>query len=102
MDVWVEIGDAPPGFVVLKKSATTIFHLMLAIKSQRSNKFLNTDADDIIVKRPTATGVTERINPAERLNFGTDRGSSDFPFVVGAPTGISTLNPFIILLVYSV
>ena len=58
MEVWVEIGDAPPGFVVLQKSATTIFHLMLEIKSQRSKKFLTTDADDIIVKAPTATGVT--------------------------------------------
>jgi hypothetical protein len=28
-EVWVEIGDAPPCFVVLKKSDTTIFHLIL-------------------------------------------------------------------------
>jgi hypothetical protein len=97
MRVWVKIGDLATSAVVLTDNAIeplTIFDLQEAIKTQREVKFRATDVDEIIVRPPTSTGVTERIDPIRLLSFGTDRWTADNPFVVDAPKGISTLNPF--------
>lgn len=97
MKVYVKVGDSATSAVVLTDSdiePLTIFDLQKAIKTKREVKFRATDVDEIIVRPPTSTGVTERIDPIRLLSFDTDRSTADNPFVVDAPKGISTLNPF--------
>ena len=95
MRVYVKIGDlatCPVDVLLADDEPPIIFDLQAAIKSQRPTKFHATDPDEIIVRPPSLTGVTERIDPTGPLNFGTNRRSRDHPFVVDAPSG----NPFII------
>ena len=97
MKVWVKIGGSAASWVSVDDDPPIyISDLQHAIKSQRPTKFPATEMDDIIIKAPTAITDAIRIAPNELLNFGANRGSPEHPFVVDAPTGISTLNPFII------
>ena len=67
MKVWVKIGDfaaCPVGLPDDVQQILLIFDLQEAIKTQRSAKFHDTDADEIFVRPPISTESTERLGPS--------------------------------------